>query len=88
MKSAYIIGFIAMFPVALIMCCIAMVAIADEIDNLAATRLRQQLRIDKAHMLKVPEIHKRNRTQECQLFDTQIQCVAYPGGVQTIAVAK
>jgi hypothetical protein len=88
MKSAYIIGFLACFPVALVMCCIALVAIADEIDNRAATRLRQQLTIDKAHMLKVPEIHKRNRTQECRLSDSEIRCIVYPGGEMKIAVSN
>ena len=88
LKASFVVGFLAMFPVALVMVPVALVAIAQEVDNRSAARLRQQWNIDKSHMLKLDSIRKQNRTEECRLSDSEIRCLVYPGGEMKIAVSN
>lgn len=88
MKAAYVFGFLALLPIALVSVFAVLAAAAQEVDNRAAARLRQSWQIDKAHILKIPEIHRRTRARDCQLSDADIRCLVYKNGEQKIAVAE
>ena len=89
MKSSYVYGFLAFLPIALVMAFAVLVAAATEADNRAATRIRQQISIDKKHLLKVPAINKRNGAKDCQLSDDEIRCITFDrSGEMKIAVSN
>lgn len=90
MKNVYacLVGAVVGLPLAMVCSLAVLAALAQEADNRAATRLRQQLQIDKMHMLKIPAINKKHKTEDCQLSDTEIRCVTHHGGELKIAVSN
>ena len=88
MKTDYIFIIIGVIVLTFILWLATLTAVAYEVSNRAATRLRQQLKIDKKRMLKLPEIQRQTRTQDCQLSNSDIRCMAYSKGKQMMVVTK
>ena len=87
--KAFTLGFIISFPVFLVMLGAVLVALAQEVDNRAAAKLRLQWTIDKSHLLKVQAIHKRTKTQDCEFTGGNIVCVySDKNGVQKVVAAR
>ena len=74
MKSigAYVFGFLAFFPLALVFAWMFLAALDAEADNLAAAQLKH----DKKMMLLVPAVYKiKSRTfEECQIVKEELRC--------------
>ena len=76
MKSigAYVFGFLAFFPLALIALVACLNALSDEADNRAARQL-QQLQQDKRLLLKVPAMWRGRAVEDCQIVKDELRCL-------------
>ena len=73
MKSigAYVFGFLAFFPLALVFAWAGLNALSQEADNRAARQLRQ----DKALLLKVPAMWRGRAVEDCQIVKDELRCL-------------
>lgn len=91
MKSiaSFIIGVLALLPIALVVALMVLAALAQEVDNRSAARIRAQWTTDKAHLLKVPALYQlKKNVQECTFDDDEISCVYSKQGEIRKVVAR